>query len=310
MNAISTNLKIDFARSGRSGVSHLSEKEEFDKGDPPPVGNKAVLSARNEAMTVSSAKINSAIVKITRDLTKNTFSMEFLPGYSDFLVRYDGFGSIDAEIVDGNGGLRVKKRWVEFIEKTVIEGDSTRNVKSPVEFKIYKVEYVLNKADFTENEAHTEMVLNGGLNPITILVRSYAKTEKERKDAERHGRIPVPGLMEIVRIARDVNIQNITKDIRLKQKIELCREGVVDRVFPTAPDGADFLPRPDSKTDRTDYMDVERSTRIRYKLEFEYVINGQPAGYAKTEFETENLTNEPPQYSYQLNSFRRPYPCE
>ncbi len=87
-----------------------------------------------------------------------------------------------------------------------------------------------------------------------------------------------------------------------KKRIELYREGVIDRIFPTKPENPN-PPPPDPQTGRDDYMDQERVTKIIYKELWILNLNdGSDELLAQREV-TENIQNKPPENSYQVGVF-------
>lgn len=113
-------------------------------------------------------------------------------------------------------------------------------------------------------------------------------------------------LAVFVQVPRRVTLVDLTAQVqdgyllRKGPRVELSREGVIDRIFPTPP-LIKKPPPPDPWTGRTDYMDVERAVRIHYKQEL-YDESGR---VAEVDYSHENLSSSMPANGYPLQQFRR-----
>lgn len=106
-----------------------------------------------------------------------------------------------------------------------------------------------------------------------------------------------PKNFAILSITRSVDARDETEVWTPGQKVEVSREGFVDRVFPTPPKAKPKPPK-DAVTGRDDYMDVERTTKISYMTSYT-----DKNGHVQMLRSTESQHNQQPDNSYLRKSF-------
>ncbi len=189
--------------------------------------------------------------------------------------------------VSGSADIDVNYQGPELLQFSIVSGPgyiSSRSKKEIAGKIFHAVRIGYGAVSSEESIAKHEEGIDPNPSPIRVLISTSQ-------------------ISKIVTIAPKYRfIDHTDRKKPKKKRIELYREGVIDRVFPTKPENPN-PPPPDPQTGRDDYMDQERVTKIVYQEL--WILNrndGSDELMAQREV-TENIKNKQPENSYQVGTF-------